>query len=48
MRSLKILHLSGHVHKAHETLDDGTTTFSNAAMMDERYESMNAAVVLLV
>ena len=36
------LHLFGHIHKAHGTTSDGVTVFSNAVIMDEGYDNMNA------
>ena len=42
------LHLFGHIHKAHGTIDDGSTVFSNAAIMDENYDSLGNPVVLTV
>ena len=36
------LHLFGHIHKAHGTTNDGMTVFSNAAIMDEGYDNLNA------
>ena len=40
------LHLFGHIHRAHGTTNDGMTVFSNAAIMDEGYDSLNAPNVL--
>ena len=40
------LHLFGHIHKFHGTLSDGVTIFSNAAIMDEGYDNLNAPNVL--
>ena len=40
------LHLFGHIHKAHGTTIDGMTVFSNAAIMDEGYDSLNGPNVL--
>ena len=40
------LHLFGHIHKAHGTTRDGVTVFSNAAIMDESYDSLNEPNVL--
>ena len=40
------LHLFGHIHKAHGTTSDGMTVFSNAAIMDEGYDSLNDPNVL--
>ena len=42
------LHLFGHIHKAHGTIDDGSTVFSNAAIMDENYDSLGNPVDLTV
>lgn len=41
------LHLFGHIHKAHGTIDDGKTVFSNAAIMDESYDNLNAPLLIL-
>lgn len=40
------LHLFGHIHKFHGTLSDGVTAFSNAAIMNEGYDNLNAQNVL--
>ena len=40
------LHLFGHIHKAHGMTNDGMTVFSNAAIMDEGYDSLNGPNVL--
>ena len=40
------LHLFGHIHKAHGMTNDGMTVFSNAAIMDEGYDNLNAPNVL--
>ena len=40
------LHLFGHIHRAHGTTNDGMTVFSNAAIMDEGYDSLNEPNVL--
>ena len=40
------LHLFGHIHKSHGALSDGVTVFSNAAIMDEGYDNLNAPNVL--
>ena len=40
------LHLFGHIHKAHGTTNDGMIVFSNAAIMDESYDSLNGPNVL--
>ena len=40
------LHLFGHIHKSHGTTIDGVTFFSNAAIMDEGYDNLNASNVL--
>ena len=40
------LHLFGHIHKSHGTTSDGVTVFSNAAIMDEGYDNLNAPNVL--
>ena len=40
------LHLFGHIHKAHGTTIDGMTVFSNAAIMDKGYDSLNGPNVL--
>ena len=40
------LHLFGHIHKAHGTTNDRMTVFSNAAIMDESYDSLNEPNVL--
>ena len=40
------LHLFGHIHKAHGTTNDGMTVFSNAAIMDEGYDSLNGPNML--
>jgi len=32
------LHLFGHIHVAHGTLERGGTTFSNAALLNESYQ----------
>ena len=42
------LHLFGHIHKAHGTTIDGMTVFSNAAIMDEGYDSLNGPNVLTI
>ena len=40
------LHLFGHIHKSYGTTSDGVTVFSNAAIMDEGYDNLNAPNVL--
>ena len=40
------LHLFGNIHKSHGTISDGVTVFSNAAIMDEGYDHLNAPNVL--
>ena len=40
------LHLFGHIHKSHGTTSDGVTVFSNAAIMDEEYDSLNGPNML--
>ena len=40
------LHLFGHIHKAHGMTNDGMTVFSNAAIMDEGYDSLNGPNLL--
>ena len=40
------LHLFGHIHKSHGTTSDGVTVFSNAAIMDEGYDSLNGPNML--
>ena len=40
------MHLFGHIHKAHGTTNDRMTVFSNAAIMDEGYDSLNVPNVL--
>ena len=40
------MHLFGHIHKSHGTTSDGVTVFSNAAIMDEGYDHLNAPNVL--
>ena len=40
------LHLLGHIHKSYGTTSDGVTVFSNAAIMDEGYDNLNAPNVL--
>ena len=40
------LHLFGHIHRAHGTTNDGMTVFSNGAIMDESYDSLNEPNVL--
>ena len=40
------LHLFGHIHKSHGTTNDGITVFSNAAIMDEGYDSLNGPNML--
>ena len=40
------LHLFGHIHKSHGTTSDGVTVFSNAAILDEGYDNLNAPNVL--
>lgn len=40
------MHLFGHIHKAHGTTNDGMIVFSNAAIMDEGYDSLNGPNVL--
>ena len=40
------LDLFGHIHKFHGTLSDGVTVFSNAAIMNEGYDNLNAENVL--
>ena len=42
------LHLFGHIHKANGILSDGVTTFSNAAMMDERYDQLQRPHIISV
>lgn len=41
MRVSPIVHLFGHIHKQHGTTSIGTTTFSNGAIMNEDYSSLN-------
>lgn len=41
-------YLFGHIHKAHGTIDDGKTVFSNAAIMDESYDNLNAPLLLIL
>ena len=41
-----VLHLFGHIHRAHGTTNDGMTVFSNATIMDESYDSLNEPNVL--
>ena len=38
--------LFGYIHKSHGTTSDGVTVFSNAAIMDEGYDHLNAPNVL--
>ena len=40
------LHLFGHIHKAHGMTNDGMTVFSNAAIMDEGYDSLKGPNML--
>ena len=40
------LHLFGQIHKSHGTTSDGVTVFSNAAIMDEEYDSLNGPNML--
>ena len=40
------LHLFGHIHKAHGMTNDGMTVFSNAAILDEGYDSLNGPNML--
>ena len=40
------MHLFGHIHKSHGTISDGVTVFSNAAIMDEGYDHLNAPNML--
>ena len=40
------LHLLGHIHKSYGTTSDGVTVFSNATIMDEGYDNLNASNVL--
>ena len=40
------LHLFGHIHKSQGITSDGVTVFSNAAIMDEGYDHLNAPNVL--
>ena len=40
------LHLFGHIHKSYGTTSDGVTVFSNAAIMDEGCDNLNAPNVL--
>ena len=40
------LHLFGHIHKSYGITSDGVTVFSNAAIMDEGYDNLNAPNVL--
>ena len=40
------LHLYGHIHKFHGTLNDGVTAFSNATIMDEGCDNLNVPNVL--
>ena len=40
------LDIFGHIHKFHGTLSDGVTAFSNAAIMNEGYDNLNAQNVL--
>ena len=40
------MHLFGHIHKSHGTTSDGVTVFSNAAIMDEGYDHLNAPNLL--
>ena len=40
------LHLLGHIHKSYGTTSDGVTVFSNATIMDERYDSLKGPNML--
>ena len=40
------LHLFGNIHKSHGTTSDGVIVFSNATIMDEGYDNLNAPNVL--
>ena len=40
------LHLFGHIHKSQGITSDGVTVFSNAAILDEGYDNLNAPNVL--
>ena len=40
------LHLFGHIHKSHGTINDGVTVFCNAAIIDEGYDNLNVPNVL--
>ena len=40
------LHLFGHIHKSHGTTSDGVTVFSNAAIMDDGYDSLKGPNML--
>ena len=40
------LHLFGHVHNAHGTFNDGSTLFSNAAIVDAQYNFFNRPALL--
>ena len=42
------LHLFGHIHKSHGTTSDGVTVFSNATIMDEGYDNLNAPNLLSI
>ena len=35
------LHLFGHIHKQHGVMEDGSTVFSNGAIMNGDYTSFN-------
>ena len=41
-----LMHIFGHIHKSHGYTSDGVTVFSNAAIMDEGYDHLNAPNVL--
>ena len=39
-------HLFGHIHRACGVINDGTTAFSNAAIMDAHYDCLRRPVEL--
>ena len=41
-------HLFGHIHRAYGVINDGTTVFSNAAIMDAHYDCLRPPVELEV
>lgn len=42
------LHLFGHIHRQHGTTTNGSTTFSNGAIMNEDYSSLHSPNVIAI